>query len=46
MLIPEASRALRGGAEQVAEMEQAGLSKSWEMSVAVGIPVFSSLLHL
>lgn len=46
MLIPEASRALHGGAEQPVEMEQAGLSKSWEMGMAVGIPVFSSLLHL
>lgn len=46
MLVPEARRALHGCAEQAVGMEQAGLSKSWEMVMAVGIPVFRSLLHL
>lgn len=45
MLVPEASRALCGRAEQTVEMEQAGLSKSWALGMAVGIPVFHSLLH-
>lgn len=46
MLIPETGRALCGCAEQAMEMGQAGLSKSWEMGMAVGIPVFSTLFHL
>lgn len=46
MLVPEASKALHGRAEQAVEMEQAGPSQSWEMGMAVGIPVFSSLVPL